>query len=60
MYLFFLDGSGDTQVPHPGASYYYILGGLAVPDYCWSDTANHLKTVKAYYRVSTYPEIKWR
>jgi hypothetical protein len=60
MYLFFLDSSGDTQIPHPGASNYYILGGLAIPDYSWPDTATHLKTVKDYYHVNHFPEIKWR
>jgi hypothetical protein len=60
MYLFFLDGSGDTQVPHPGASNHYIFGGLAVPDYSWPDAAKHLDTVKKYYNVETFQEIKWR
>ena len=60
MYLFFLDGSGDPQVPHPGASNYYVFGGLAIPDYYWPDTAKHLETVKRYYNVDSFQEIKWR
>ena len=60
MFLFFLDGSGGTQIPHPGATDFYILGGLAVPDYSWTDAATHVGVVKSYYGVNHYPEVKWR
>ncbi len=60
MYLFFLDESGDPQCPHVGSTSFYVLGGLAVPDYFCSDTATHLDTVKRYFRLSQFPEIKWR
>jgi hypothetical protein len=60
MYLLFLDESGDKLRPGTGATPQFVLGGVAIPDYGWHDVATHLRTVKDYFGISQWPEIKWR